>query len=423
MEYTYLLHICIILVATKMMGILTGKMQLPQVVGALLAGLILGPAFLSVVQPSEFLGHLAELGVIIMMFSAGLETNIDELKKSGKASFIIALLGVLVPLVMGAGLTYFFNPSGNVLENIFVGVVLTATSVSITVETLKEMGKLSTKVGNTILAAALIDDILGLVCLTVVSSMGGEGVNIGIVLLKILLFFVFTAIIGFVCYKLFRWYSNRVKGKNLRRFPIAAFALCLFMAWVAEAIFGVADIIGAFAAGVIIATTPKGVYIEHKVTPLSYMLLSPIFFANIGLSVVLPEMTSTIVIFSILLVLVGIFSKLIGCGIGAKLCKFTSKQSLQVGIGMACRGEVALIVANKGMAMGIIPEDFFGPIVIMVVVCTIATPILLKMAFKNDGKTEGLEESGLVDNFQLSEQMDIVADQLLTDELQNKKQK
>lgn len=424
MSYLFLLKLCIILLSTKVLSLLTGKVQMPQVVGSLLAGLLLGPAVLGTVtqaicgtayclQPSDFLNQLAELGVIVIMFSAGMGTSVEDLKASGKSGFLVALIGVLVPLGMGTLLMRLFEPSASIMSDVFLGTVLTATSVSITVETLKEIGKLSTKVGNTILAAALIDDVLGLICLTIVTSLAGADVNIAFVLFKIVLFFVFVGAMGVAFCKFMVWYDKRVHDRNLHRFPIAAFALCLFMAWAAEALFGVADIIGAFSAGMIVAMTPKGQYIAGKFAPLAYLLLTPIFFANIGLKVTLPKMSGMFVLFTICLVLVGILSKLIGCGLGAKMCGFTNKQCMQTGFGMACRGEVALIVANKGMAMNMIGSDYFGPIIILVVCCAVFTPIMLKFAFKGEDNYTGLEASSLVDNYELSGQVDIVTDKLL----------
>ena len=344
MNYGYLADLALILLATKALSMLTGKLQMPQVVGALVAGLVMGPAVLNIIQPSDFLSQVAELGVIVIMFSAGMGTDLNELKQTGKAGLVIAMAGVLVPLAMGTGLMFFFNtgelamPGNKLLQDLFLGTVLTATSVSITVETLKELGKLSTKVGNAILAAALIDDVLGLVCLTVVTSMAGADVNIVLVLAKIVLFFLFAGVLGVAASKLLNWYETKVRNRDLRRYPILAFVLCLFMAWAAEEWFGVADIIGAFAAGLIVATTPKGAYTASKFTPLAYLLLTPVFFANLGIGVELPNMDAMILLFTIALVVVGIGSKLIGCGLGAKLCGFKGRQCVQVGCGMACRG-------------------------------------------------------------------------------------
>lgn len=413
-----------ILVSTKVLSLLTGKMQMPQVVGALLAGLLLGPAVMGslthalfgtayCLHPSDFLNQLAELGVIVIMFSAGMDTNAKDLKASGKSGFLVALIGVLVPLGMGTLLMRLFSPDSSLMSDIFLGTVLTATSVSITVETLREIGKLNTKVGNTILAAALIDDVLGLICLTIVTSLSGSDVNILLVLLKIVLFFVFVGVIGLLFCRFMTWYDKRVQDRNLHRFPIAGFALCLLMSWAAEALFGVADIIGAFSAGMIVAMTPKGQYIASKFSPISYLLLTPVFFANIGLKVTLPKMSGTFLLFTVCLVLVGILSKLIGCGLGAKISGFSGRESLQTGFGMACRGEVALIVANTGMAMHMIGSDYFGPIIILVVCCAVFTPIMLKFAFRGEASRQ--EPSPLVSNYDLSGQMDAMTDAMLTE--------
>ena len=384
-DYSYLISIALILLSTKVLGLFSKVVRLPQVVGALLAGIILGPACLGIVHSTEMLSNLSEIGVIVLMFAAGLETDIDELKRSGKASFLIALIGVLVPLAGGAAVAYFFNDSTDsnvMLQNIFIGIILTATSVSITVETLKEMGKLSTRAGNAILGAAIIDDILGIIALTVVISMADESVNIGIVLLKILGFFAFTfvAAVGYH-YAFKKWTDN--SAVKLRRYVVISFVFCLVLAYCAEVFFGVADITGAFFAGLALSGTKKSEYISKRFDTLSYLLLSPIFFAGIGLKVELPKMNGEIVLFTVLLCVVAALTKVIGCGLGAKICKYTSKESLQIGVGMISRGEVALIVANKGEAVGLMSDKFFAPVIIMVVFTTVVTPVLLKLVFKD----------------------------------------
>lgn len=363
---------------------------MPQVVGALLAGLLLGPAVAGVLTETSFIHEVAEIGVIVLMFCAGLETDIQELKASGKASFIIALCGVLVPLAGGFGLAYFFNRPDMIasdaaasvfLQNIFIGIILTATSVSITVETLKEMGKLKTRSGNAILGAAIIDDILGIIALTVVTSMADPSVHIGAVMLKIVGFFIFSAVAGFIFYKVYKaWTEGASRG--LHRHVIIAFVFCLLMAYTAEQYFGVADITGAFIAGLIISNTERSVFIQTKFDTLSYMLLSPVFFASIGLKVVLPKMSGLIVAFALLLMLVAVLTKIIGCGLGAKVCGYKPYQCKRIGVGMISRGEVALIVASKGTAVGLMSSAFLGPVVIMVVFTTIITPVLLKIIFK-----------------------------------------
>lgn len=361
-SYTYILDIALILISTKLFGLISRKFQLPQVVGALFAGLILGPAMLNIVHETEFLTQLAEIGVILLMFFAGIETDIVELKNSGKASFFIALLGIIVPLLGGFLVASYFNREGimsfsdnsNVfLQNMFIGTILTATSVSITVETLKEMGKLNSKVGNTILGAAIIDDILGIIALTIVISSADASIHLYEVLIKIALFFVFATISSVIFYKIFKYWLDR-DSKHKQRYVVAAFAFCLFLAYISEEYFGVADITGAFIAGLILSPISKKYYIEEKLDTVSYAFLSPIFFASIGLKVVLPNMTFTVVLFAIVLTIVAVISKIIGCGLGCKLFDYTNREALQVGIGMVSRGEVALIVANKGFSAGLI---------------------------------------------------------------------
>ena len=399
MDYKYLLDLALILLSTKLLGLVTRKFKMPQVVGALLAGIILGPACLGIIDNTNFIKALSEIGVIVLMFSAGMESDIHQLKKAGKASFIIAALGVVVPLVVGFAVAGVFNdPSviqtdldaNRFLQNVFIGVIPTATSVSITVETLKEMGKLNSQVGITILGAAVIDDILGIIALTIITSLADPSVAVGIVLLKIVGFFAFAVGVGFVTYILFKKWSDRHIDDH-RRFVVMAFVICLLMSFCAEEWFGVADITGAFIAGLILSNTSHAKYMASRFETLSYTLLSPIFFASVGLSVVLTDMSMMIVVFALVLLGVAIITKIVGCGIGARLSGFNNRESLQIGCGMVSRGEVALIVANKGAAVGLMSPLLFGPVVIVVVVTTILSPILLKLSFGKKKKKDGGE--------------------------------
>ncbi|WP_317310942.1 cation:proton antiporter [Clostridium thermobutyricum] len=384
MSYKFLLDLALILLSTKALGLLSKKFNLPQVVGALLAGILLGPALLNILHETDFIHSLAELGVIILMFTAGLEADVKELKKTGKAAAIIAILGVFIPLIGGFLVAKVFNTGSGtkaLMENIFMGVILTATSVSITVETLKELGKLSTKAGNTILGAALIDDILGIIILTVVTSLSDATVNVYIVLGKIVAFFVISIIVGIILKKLFlKWIGRH--DQDLRRFVIGAFVVCLLFSYCAEHFFGVADITGAFIAGLIMAGTDRTHYINSRFETLSYMFLSPIFFASIGIQVTLGEMNGKLILLTIVLLIVAILTKVVGCLIGAKICRYTTREALQIGTGMVSRGEVALIVANKGIMAGLVTSAMLAPIVIMVVITTVITPIFLEMVFK-----------------------------------------
>ncbi|GMQ60942.1 cation:proton antiporter [Vallitalea maricola] len=387
LSYGFFLDLAIILLSTKLLGLMTRKIRMPQVVGALLAGLILGPALLNVVHESDFIDKMAELGVIVLMFSAGLETDLKELKKCGKASLIIAVLGVLLPLIGGLVVAGLF--AGNLshmtqkelLENIFIGVVLTATSVSITVETLREMGKLKSPSGTAILGAAVIDDVLGIIILTVISSFADPSVSIVSILVRILLFFIFAAVCAFVFYYIFNKMSDKY-GKK-RRLPIYSLAFCLILAYIAEEFFGVADITGAFLAGIIISNVTHSDYVSEKLDITSYMLLSPIFFASIGIKTSVENMDMKIILFAVVLLIIAILTKVVGCGLGARMCGYESKEAIQIGVGMISRGEVALIVADKGASIGLMNDTYFAPLIIVVIITTIITPILLKVVYNN----------------------------------------
>ena len=400
--YKFLLDLCLILLSTKVLGLLTRKFSMPQVVGALLAGVILGPGILGIITPTDFISDTAEVGVIVLMFCAGMETDVQELKKSGKSALIIALIGVLVPLVGGYAVAAFFNRPGMLesdascslfLQNVFIGVILTATSVSITVETLKELGKLKTRSGNAILGAAVIDDILGIIALTVITSLADPSVNVAMVFVKIIGFFVFVGVGGYIIHAVFQKWVQGYK-RDLQRFVIVSFVICLLFSYCAEQFFGVADITGAFFAGLIITNTTHTNYIARRFNILSYILLSPVFFASIGIQVELPDMSAMIIIFAAALVVVAVLTKVIGCGLGAKLCHYSTQDCLRIGAGMISRGEVALIVASKGNAVGLMPSSLLGPVVIVVVITTIISPIFLKMTFASKGN----EKADYVEN-------------------------
>ena len=388
MSYGYLLDLALILLSTKVLSLVTKRFKLPQVVGALLAGLILGPAVFNVIDETDFIKQLAEVGVIVLLFTAGLESNLSEFKKSGKTSFIVATMGVIIPLIGGTILAYCINDGkvGNVnifVQNIFIGSVLTATSVSITVETLRELGKVSTSVGNIIVGAAIIDDVLGMLVLTVITSLADSSVSVVMVVVKIVAFFIFSVIVGIITYKLFnKWVDKYDIDK--RRFVIVSFVICLLLSFSAEKFFGVADITGAYIAGLVLSSNKETIYITKRFETLSYILLSPVFFASVGLNVKLPDLNGEIVIITIALIVVAILTKIIGCGLGAKLCGYNNMESIQIGSGMITRGEVTLIIASKGLALGLMSSYFLTPVILMVVFTSIFTPILLKIVFSKD---------------------------------------
>lgn len=417
-SYGFIFDVAVILLFTKCFAIMTKKVDMPQVVGALVAGLILGPSVLNIVAPSDFLSQVSELGVIVLMFGAGLQTDIKELKRSGKASFFIALCGVIIPFAGGYLIAVIYNQGHEVfLQNMFVGTVLTATSVSITVETLKEMGKLSTNSGNAILGAALIDDILGLILLTVITGASDSTVSIWLVLVKIVLFFGLSLLLGGFMHKLIeKWMET--SSFDRRRFAVIGLAFCFFYSYIAEQVFGVADITGAFIAGLIIANTVRATYVASRCDTLSYMFLSPVFFASIGLKVSLTSLSISTLWLAVLIIIVAVLTKIVGCGIGAKLCGYTKDESIRIGVGMTARGEVALIVANKGIANGLMNDIFLIPIVLMVVGTAIITPILLRIVYPKKPASSAedyndLVHSDLVEGYSEVRDFDLAAQTVL----------
>lgn len=385
--YSVFKDLAIIIVFAKFFGVLARKCKAPQVVGEIIAGLLIGPSVLGFVQQTDFLTEMAEIGVVLLMFSAGLETDLKELMKTGPVAFLIACAGVFVPLVGGTLLYMGFYgaaPWGSekFFSAVFIGVIMTATSVSITVQSLKEMGKLKGKVGTTILSAAIIDDVIGIIVLTFVIGFKSPDNNPGKVVLNTALFFVLAIIVGFILYKLFKRLDDRYP--HTRRIPIISLALCFAFAYIAETYFGIADITGAYVAGIILCSMRDSSYIDEKMEISSYMIFGPVFFASIGLKTNIDNIDGTILLFSLGFVLVALLCKIIGCGLMAKLCRFRAPDCLKIGVGMMTRGEVALIVAQKGLSVGLLTPVYFTSVILLIIVSSISTPIILKILYAKD---------------------------------------
>jgi Kef-type K+ transport system membrane component KefB len=386
-ELTFLLNLALILLFANLGGYISKKLKQPSVLGQILAGLILGPSVLNLIKTGVTISHMAEIGVILLMFIAGLETDVGDLKASGKSSTLIALGGIIVPLLGGFLAIYLMKPESMFVERLFTGVILTATSVSITVQALRELGRLRTKQGIGILGAAIIDDVAGIIILTLVVGMASptHGTNLFIVVGKILLFFGLSIALGIVFSKLLTKYSELIGRDN--RILTYALIFCFALAFIAEEM-GVAAIIGAYFTGILFSTTPHRNRVSHEVQRIAYSLFTPIFFMNIGLNINLAHVGNAIGI-SIALILAAILGKVIGCGVGARLSNFTLRESIQVSIGMIPRAEVALIVSTLGLRMGIIGHDIFTSTILIVLVTTVVTPPLLKLTFKNDPDKKG----------------------------------
>lgn len=408
----FLCQLSVILFTAKMLGILMRKLGLPQVLGFIIAGILIGPAiwgcFFEIghdwvlpITENHYLKAFAEVGVIFVMFTAGLETNLDDIRRTGKVAFSVALAGVLLPLAAGFGIAALFLPSDGVFTWLFVGVIMTATSVGITVEVLRELGKLQTKVGTVIVSAAIIDDVLGIIVLAIALSLSGGGAtspvlelinpdnNIVISILWIFAFFVFAIGAGILFSKFFKFLEK--KSPHTRRIPILSIATCFLYAFVAEKVFGVADITGAYIAGIILSTNHSSAkYVDRKVTINSYTLFAPIFFASIGIKISFQDFTWDILWFALAFVAVAISTKIIGCGGVSRLFGFKWKDSLRIGLGMITRGEVALIVMEKGIAGGLLDAKYRAIVVMLVLVSSLLAPILLKVLYKHDDSEEPL---------------------------------
>lgn len=374
--------LAIILVAAKLCGLIVRKLGGPQVVGEIVAGLLVGPCVLNFVDYNGFIAGMAEIGVILLMFSAGLGTDLKELIKTGPVALLIAVAGVVVSVAGGAAIYLGFGfgtADSAMLEAIFMGTILAATSVSITVQALKEMGHLKGKVATAILSAAIIDDVIGIVLLTVVIGFKNPDIQPINVCINIVIFFALAFILGFILYYLFKWLDKR--WPHSRRIPIFGLVLCFASAYCADKFFGIADITGAYVAGIVLCNIKDSNYIERKMDVSSYMIFGPVFFASIGLQTSFDNFNLSMLWFSIALVAVALVTKVIGCGGTAKLCRFNMSDSLKIGVGMMNRGEVGLIVAKEGLDAGLMAPQFFAPVIILIIVSSLATPILLKLIY------------------------------------------
>ena len=389
------LSVGIIVIAAKYLGLLAKKINFPQVAGEIVAGLLLrfipffshfGGTEPNIIynETNQVIGYMSEIGVILIMFSAGLGTNLKSLVKSGVKSTVIAAFGVLVPLVLGTVMALCFWGFDGIgtqqfYQALFIGTILTATSVSITVAALKELGKINSEVGQTIISAAIIDDVFGIIVLTVViGASSGGGDYIGLIL-RTVAFFIASIIVGYIVYRIFKWYDNR--HPHSHRIPIYGLGVALIFAYCTERFFGIADITGAYIAGVIFCNLNDASYMEQKIDVNSYMFFSPIFFASIGLKTNLSSLNMELLWFSIAFVLVGCLSKIIGCG-GISVCLgYNRKEAMQIGLGMMVRGEVALIVAQKGLAVGMVQAEYFAPVILLIIVSSMIVPVLLGKAF------------------------------------------
>jgi Kef-type K+ transport system membrane component KefB len=387
-----LAEIAIMLVAAKLAGELASHWGQPPVLGQLVAGVLLGLGLTVVASPAleangTELGQLAELGVVVLMFLAGLETDWDQLRATGKAAFVAASLGVVVPLATGylVGVSFGFPP----IEALFVGVILTATSVSITAQTLMELGSLQTTEGATVLGAAVIDDVIGLLVFSVaVAATGSEETNFALLLGTLGLFFLASVVLA-PC--LINWIMRRTDLLNGAEAGLAIILAIALAYGFAAASAGLAAITGAYLAGLLINRHNHYDGLVDKVKIIAYGFFVPIFLVKTGMDARLDALGPALG-FVVAATVVAVVSKIVGCGFGARICGLTTRRSLVVGVGMISRGEVALVVATLALAGGIISQLVFSATVIVVLATTLVTPPLLRLVLRGDA---GHSEPGL----------------------------
>ncbi len=416
-----LLLLVVIIACAKAAGALSVRFGQPAVFGEILIGLLLGPTVLNLLHWPAFAGHgnlaatlkdLSEIGVILLMFVAGLETDLNEMKRVGRAAFTAAIGGVVLPMLGGVLTARAFGYGWR--EAIFIGTVLTATSVSISAQTLMELRQLKSKEGSTILGAAVIDDVMGIIVLSFVvafAAIGGDATTepklpaliaqhffagskfaeISLIIVLMLAYFAAAWSFGWKYFDKLLEKLSRVPASQA--LLAGTVALALFYAFLAEYIGQVAAITGSYLAGVLVTRTRFKEKIDEGIHPLTYSVFVPIFFISIGLEAdgrALFGNSSKLLLMSSIL-FVAVVTKVIGSGVGARLSGFTNRESLRVGVGMISRGEVGLIVAGVGLASRVINQEVFSIMVIMVLVTTMVTPLLLRLTFPKVEETEVVE--------------------------------
>lgn len=378
MDYKFFLDIGLIILVVKILELVTQKIHVPRILGSLLAGVLLGPAVFNIVQASDPIDFLSKIGIVFIMFLAGMETSLKRFLSGTKNFVIIAIFGVIFPLVLGFLCSFAYEI--DLKLNLFFGAVITATSVSITIQSLIELKKIKTNVGTAILGAGVVDDIIGVIFLTILLNSSNLNIySLFIVGLEIIIFFLIATLIAFIMHNIFQWYE--AKSKPNEKLPIFSIAIALIFSYFAES-FGVSGVIGAYIAGLAIGNTKQANYIKSHVDILVHLLFAPVFFASIGLKLQTLSLPLNVWLFIILFVIVAIAGKLIGNGIGAKLCGYSKTEAIQIGLGMATRGELALIMVEEALRLGIIGNEAFSIVVISILLITIISPILFNLSFK-----------------------------------------
>lgn len=376
--------LCLLLVLTTLAGHFSNRIGMPSVIGQILVGIVVGPAVLGWIHLDATINLFSEIGVIILMFIGGLESNLTLLRKYLRPAIIVACMGVIFPVILMGATAKLFGLSA--FESLFIGVVFSATSVSISVEVLREYGALDTKEGATILGAAVADDIIGVILLSImISLMGTQGLsttgsqqNIGLILIEQALFFVAT-------YFVVKWIAPYLMGISEKLLmassrTITSMVICLGMAWLANLV-GLSGAVGAFFAGIAVAHTPSRNVIAEHMEPLGYATFIPLFFVSIGLNMSFSHIQDSL-IFIIVMTILACLTKLAGCGLGAKMSGFSRQSDYMIGAGMVSRGEMGLITAQIGFSAGLLSATYYSDMILIIVLATMIAPFLLKHAIK-----------------------------------------
>lgn len=398
-----LLSLLIMLVFAKILAEIFERLGQPAVVGEILAGILVGPSILGWVKPNEIIATLAEIGVIFLLFTVGLETKPQAILRVGGRAFVVAALGVIVPFIAGYAITFAWD--GSKVEAMFVGAALVATSVGITARVLGNLGLLDAPTSRIILGAAVIDDILGLLILSVVSSLSKGGVDYYELIKTAGLSIIFTVLVATIGAKFITQIAPKIEKLKIGEpFYIAGLVLCLGLSYLATFI-GVAAIIGAFLAGMALAEAAEDNHDVHQRTNGVMEFLVPFFLVNIGMSLDLSvfKETSTVVL-AIIVTAAAVLTKFIGCGLGSYGVGW--RRSAQIGVGMIPRGEVGIVVAQIGLGLGAISPPFFAAVLFMAIATTLIAPPFIKMAFANEeaayGKIDDDDAGGILPKGKLS---------------------
>lgn len=383
------LALAIIIFAAKASGYLSTRLGQPAVLGELVIGLVLGPTVFNMLHWPIFAGghlgetlrYLAHLGVLFLMFIAGLEVDIEAMRQAGRPAIWAGVLGVLLPIGLGWLISFLFGL--HTIECVIIGLTLAATSVSISAQTMIELGVLRSRVGVALLGAAVVDDVLVIMLVSLVSALTGEGSGFWNIIWVVVRMMLFLGIVLWVGVRLIPRLPSRVERLPISEGVMAlAIVTLLLFSWAAEALGGIAAITGAFLAGLALARSPLHQYVRDRMHTLAYAWIVPIFFVNIGLEANLRSIGFRGADFALALVAVAMVSKIVGCGLGGLAGGLSLVDALRLGVGMMSRGEVGLIIAEVELGYGVITQQEFADVVLVVLTTTLITPVLLRALYR-----------------------------------------